>query len=162
MKKILISVCFFITLLCSPLTFAGGGIAHMLIAKEAIAKLPDPALRILLLTNLDAYLVGAYYPDSGFVAGNQYGEDSHWDTFIETFANYIKEKYKNPANENPKLVAFLFGCASHRVSDEVTHWVFYPLIKKHDFAKETITTRKVGGSYGDLGIDLLSTVDKNQ
>ena len=74
---------------------AGGGITHMFLAEESIQLLPDAKLRQLLLNNLDAYRVGAYYPDSGYVKGNTYGEDSHWDPFIFTFADYVKETYPN-------------------------------------------------------------------
>lgn len=141
-----------------PLCYAGGGITHMFLAREAITKLPDPALRNLLLDNIDAYLVGAYYPDSGYIKGNLYGEDSHWDPFIYAFADYLKEKYIDPVSQNPKLVAFLFGCAAHRVSDEIMHWTFYPIIKGKDFDGDADQAH----SYGDTGIDLLLNVDKNQ
>src|SRR5580692_7784230 len=104
--------------------YASGGITHMFLAQDAIAKIPNAELRHLLINNLDAYLVGAYYPDSGYVGGNHYGEDSHRDSFIDTFTDYIKEKYPHPAMQNPKLVAFLFGCASHKISDEISNGIF--------------------------------------
>ncbi len=147
--------------LMTSLGYASGGITHMLIAQETIARIPNAELRNLLKSNLDAYLVGAYYPDSGYAGGNHYGEDSHWDPFIYTFADYIKEKYPEPSLQNPKLVAFLFGCAVHRVSDEVAHWTFYPFISKQDFGKEWDWDKTIH-QYGDLGLDLLITVDKNQ
>lgn len=137
--------------------YAGGSIAHMYIAQEAIQKLPDAKLRNLLLDNLDAYLVGAYYPDSGYIKGNLYGEDSHWDGFIYAFAEYIKEKYPDPASQNPKLLAFLFGCAAHRVSDEIIHWTFYNEAKRMEFNGDYGKAH----SYGDTGIDLLVNVDKS-
>ena len=143
----------------TSLTYAGGGITHMFLAQETISRLPDPQLRNLLQNNLEAYLVGAYYPDSGYVGGNHYGEDSHWDPFIYTFADYIKEKYPQPDLQNPKLVAFLFGCASHRLSDEIMHWTFYPVLAKQDF---NIDDWSSVHQYGDIGIDFLVLLDKNQ
>ena len=141
-----------------PEANAGGGLTHMFIAKESVARIPDPALRQLLQNNMDAYLVGAYYPDSGYVNGARYGEDSHWDPFIFAFADYLKATYPNPAQSNPRLTAFLFGCAAHRVSDEVIHWTFYNEMGKYDFKGDSSKAH----DYGDLGIDILVEVDKNQ
>lgn len=137
--------------------YAGGGITHMFIAEESISQLSDSRLRNVIQDNLDAYLVGAHYPDSGFVPGTGYGEDSHWDKFIYTFAEYLNEKYKNPLLENPKLVAFLMGCATHRMSDEIIHFVFYPDMAAHDFHDNY---DKKAHKYGDVGIDLLLNIDK--
>lgn len=156
MKK-LISLCI-ISLLLNNAALAGGGMTHMFVAAESITKLTDKNLRDLLLNNMDAYLVGAYYPDSGFAKGTHYGEDSHWNPFLYTFADYLNEKYSDPIVENPKLVAFLFGCASHSVSDIVLHKVFYYDSAAHDFNNDW----KAAHVYGDIGIDLLIDVDKNQ
>lgn len=136
---------------------AGGGITHMFLAEDAISKLPDPKLRHLLMNNLDAYLVGSFYPDSGYIKGTQYGEDSHWDPFIYAFSDYLNSKYADPISENPRLVAFLFGCAAHRVSDEIIHWTFYAVSKDKDFNGDYDKAH----SYGDTGIDLLVNIDKN-
>jgi hypothetical protein len=149
---------FILTTALVTTTYAGGGITHMFLATEAIAALPDAKLQRLLKDNMDAYLVGSYYPDSGYVGGANYGEDSHWDAFINAFADYLKDTYKNPAKDNPQLVAFMFGCASHRVSDEIIHGTFYHESAGKDF----------GGDYdkahqaSDFGIDILVMVDKNQ
>jgi hypothetical protein len=158
MKRIFSCGLLLFFLFMSPFASAGGGITHMFIAQETIAQIPDPTLRSILSDNLDAYMVGAYYPDSGYVQGAEYGEDSHWDPFIFAFADYIKDTYPDAINTHPKLVAFLFGCAVHRVSDEVMHWGFYPLIRDHDFNGDG----KTAHTYGDLGIDLLVIVDKSQ
>lgn len=155
MKKICMFVLF---LFYSISSYAGGGMAHMYMAEKAIAKLSDPALQQLLNDNKEAYLVGAYYPDSGYVRPNTYGEDSHWDPFIYTFTDYIKEKYTDPVKQNPKLVAFLFGIAAHHIADEITHWNFYPYIENHDCPGH----HKQSHNYGDLGIDLLLNIDKSQ
>ncbi len=138
--------------------YAGGGMTHMYIAEETIAQLGDARLRQLLRNNMDAYLVGAYYPDTGCIYNGEFCEDSHWDAFIYTFAKLIKEKYSDPVQQHPALVAFLFGCAVHRVSDEVTHWTFYPLSSRMDFHNDYNAAHQ----YGDTGIDLLLTVEKNQ
>jgi len=129
----------------------------MFVAQEAISKLPNAALRNLILNNLDAYLVGAFYPDSGYIKGNLYGEDSHWDAFIYAFTDHLKAKYTDPITQNPQLVAFLFGCAAHRVSDEIMHWTFYNQSRWIEFNGDYAKAH----SYGDTGIDLLVNIDKN-
>jgi hypothetical protein len=149
MKKIL----WVITLLISTQIFAGGGLSHMFIAKESIPLLADPILQNILQQNFDSYLVGAYYPDSGYVKGTHYGEDSHWDLFIHTFADYIKDTYPNLSN--PALIAFLFGCAAHRESDEIMHWTFYPEVAKYDFEGDNQKAHQ----YADPGIDVLVNVE---
>lgn len=157
MKKFILQMFAICFLGCFSTCYAGGGIAHMFVAQEAIAKIPDTALRNLILTNLDAYLVGAYYPDSGYIKGNLYGEDSHWDAFIYAFTDHLKSKYTDPVSQNPKLVAFLFGVAAHRVSDEVMHWTFYNETRRIEFNDDY----EKAHSYGDTGIDLLVNIDKN-
>ncbi|EKD73289.1 MAG: hypothetical protein ACD_45C00373G0005 [uncultured bacterium] len=150
----------FLTLLIlffSSYVYAGGGIIHMFIAKESIAKMSNVQLRTLLQNNMDAYLVGSNYPDTGYVKDTHYGEMSHWDPFIFAFADYLRAKYQDPVIENPRLVAFLFGCATHRVSDVVIHWTFYNKSAQQDFKGNW----EKAHNFGDLGIDLLALVDKN-
>lgn len=155
MKKMAL---FFCLLVLTTTTFACGGITHMFIARSTIPLLDDPVLQKIINDNLDAYLVGAYYPDSGYVDGTGYGEDSHWDPFIFAFADYIKTTYPDYAHQNPKLVAFLFGCAAHRVSDEIAHRVFYTEIENHDFPGDW----NAAHTNGDDGIDFLLIIDQDQ
>lgn len=158
MRTILKTVCLLLSSLFFCCAYASGGITHMFIAQEVIARLPDPQLRQLLQDNLEIYLVGAYYPDSGYIDGAHYGEDSHWDPFIYAFADYLKEEYPQPEQSNPKLVAFLFGCAAHRVSDEITHWTFYNEIAREDFKGN----QGQAHSYGDFGIDILIHQERSE
>jgi hypothetical protein len=158
MRYILLFISLFLGLFSSFQSYAGGGIAHMFVADGTLPYLSDYKLRNLLQDNRDAYLTGAHYPDSGFVPGTGYGEDSHWDPFVFTFADYIKEKYPNPELQNPKLVAFLMGCAVHRVSDEIMHFIFYNYISEQDFNHNDFKAHK----YGDVGIDLLLNIEKNR
>ncbi len=149
MKKIWL----ILTLLISTTIYAGGGLTHMFIAKESIAKITNPTLQNILQNNFDSYLVGAYYPDSGYVKGAHYGEDSHWDPFIYAFADYIKETY--PLLNNPSLIAFLFGCAAHRESDEIMHSTFYPEVAKYDFDGDYQKAHQ----FADPGIDMFLNVE---
>lgn len=149
MKKLL----YFLFLFLSTTLHAGGGLTHMFIAQASIEGIKNPTLKNILQNNLDSYLVGAYYPDSGYVKGAHYGEDSHWDPFIYAFADYIKETYPNLTN--PFLIAFLFGCAAHRESDEIIHWTFYPEVAKYDFEGDY----QKAHHYADPGIDMFLNVD---
>ena len=58
-----------------------------------------------------------------------------------------QRKYSDPVIQHPKLVAFLFGCAVHRVSDEIIHWTFYPISKDKDFNGDYNQAHQ----YGDVG-----------
>ena len=138
--------------------FAAGSIAHMLIAKESIALLPDAKLRSLLTDNMDAYLVGSNYPDSGYVDGARYGEDSHWDPYISAFIDHLKEKYPYPADQNPKVVAFMLGCATHVKADIVFHWTFINKAAQEDFHGDW----DVAHEFADRGLDLVMLTEQNQ
>ena len=47
-----------------------------------------------------------FYPDSGYVNGNTYGEDSHWDPFIYAFSDYLKQTYPSPKYKTPNSLPF--------------------------------------------------------
>lgn len=138
--------------------YSAGGITHMFIAKEIIPLLPDPKARNVILDNMDAYLVGANYPDTGYVGGTQYGEDSHWEPFVSAYIAYLRENYTYPEQQNPKLVAFLLGIASHSLSDMVFHWTLLEVIIAKDFAGN----RGKAHTTSELGIDVMLLMEKNQ
>ncbi|KAJ1918940.1 hypothetical protein H4219_002296 [Mycoemilia scoparia] len=49
-------------------------------------------------------------------------EAAHWTPFLEAGVKLLRKKYQKPYNEQAEtLVAFLFGVASHQVSDELWH-----------------------------------------
>ncbi|MEO8402669.1 MAG: zinc dependent phospholipase C family protein, partial [Gammaproteobacteria bacterium] len=135
-----------------------GSVTHMFIAKETIAKLQDKELANLLLNNMDAYLVGSNYPDTGFIRGTHYGNASHWETFINTFVIYLREKYPFPDQQNPKLVAFVLGCAAHDISDQVFHGTFLNTVAMNDFKGNWNKAHQ----QSETALDLLITVEKNQ
>ncbi|CAJ0964823.1 unnamed protein product, partial [Ranitomeya imitator] len=90
-------------------------------------------------------------------------EDSHWTPFLETSVNYIRRIYPLPWNEEAqKLVAFIFGIASHQVADVSWHSLgidqgFLRAMAEIDFH----------GSYseahqaGDFGGDVISQYEVN-
>lgn len=158
MHKITLLFSFICFLLISNNSDACGGITHMLIAKESVAFMSDAALRNIILDNMDAYLVGSNYPDSGYVDGAHYGEDSHWEPFISAFINYLHTQYVYPDQQNPKLVAFMLGCATHVQSDIIFHGLFLGKLTEEDFHGD----RKAAHTAMDNGLDLLINIERNQ
>ncbi|MDX1900473.1 MAG: zinc dependent phospholipase C family protein [Gammaproteobacteria bacterium] len=149
---------FLFCLLMSCHVFAAGGIAHMYIAKQSIPLMTDKRLRDLIQNNMDAYLVGANYPDTGYVPGTHYGEDSHWEPFLNAFVSWIHAHYTDPLDQNPKLVAFLMGCVTHSVSDRIFHADFVTAEAQHDFHGDYDTAHQ----NLDTGLDFIINTEKNQ
>jgi hypothetical protein len=158
MKWLVVALSVLLPCLLPHPAHAAGGISHIYLARRAVAQTGDPALRRLLEAHASAYAVGANYPDTGYLKGAQYGEDSHWDPFVYAYADYLKERYADPGAEAPRQVAFLMGVATHRVSDEVFHWVFLDAVAEHDFGGDWDAAHR----WGDFGLDLVVTVDKRQ
>ncbi len=157
MKTVLLALLLFFAS-TQNFSFAAGGITHMFIAKEIIPHLSDKDLKNLIENNLDAYLVGSNYPDSGYMPGTHFGNASHWQKFIDTFVAYLHERYPYPEQQNPALVAFLLGCATHIESDQVFHGAFMNKISKEDFHQHWQTAHTVS----EEGLDMLIMLDKKQ
>lgn len=155
MQRVLL---FIITCCVSFSVYACGGITHMLIATELVSQLQDTNLQNLIKNNMDAYLVGSNYPDTGYVTGATYGEDSHWEPFILAYIAYLRENYAHPEQQNPKLVAFLLGIASHSMSDIIFHGMLLNQIIAKDF-----NGHREGAHFeSEYGIDVIITVEKSQ
>uniref|UniRef100_A0A8C0H1J9 Phosphatidylinositol-glycan-specific phospholipase D n=1 Tax=Chelonoidis abingdonii TaxID=106734 RepID=A0A8C0H1J9_CHEAB len=82
----------------------------------------------LLINHQDAFQAGSLYPDAFYPVICRNGifhyvsEDTHWAPFLNTSIHYIRKKYPQPWEEaTEKLVAFLFGIASHMVADVSWH-----------------------------------------
>ncbi|XP_069814028.1 phosphatidylinositol-glycan-specific phospholipase D isoform X2 [Dendropsophus ebraccatus] len=123
----------------------------------------------ILQKHSDAFQAGSAYPDTFYQSVCRHGhyhavsEDSHWTPFLETSVNYIRRTYSLPWNEEAqKLVAFLFGIASHMVAD----------VSWHSLGIDQGFLRAMGeidfhGSYaeahqaGDFGGDVLSQYEVN-
>ncbi|XP_053914138.1 phosphatidylinositol-glycan-specific phospholipase D isoform X2 [Cuculus canorus] len=120
--------------------------------------------RQLLLNHQDAFQAGSTYPDAFYPSICKSGifhdvsEDTHWSPFLNASIQYIRRNYPQPWEEaTEKLVAFLFGIASHMVADVSWHSLgidqgFLKAMGEIDFR----------GSYseahnaGDFGGDVLS------
>uniref|UniRef100_A0A8U8ARW7 Phosphatidylinositol-glycan-specific phospholipase D n=1 Tax=Geospiza parvula TaxID=87175 RepID=A0A8U8ARW7_GEOPR len=84
--------------------------------------------RKLLLNHQDAFQAGSIYPDAFYPPICKRGmfhdvsEDTHWSPFLKASIDYIRRNYPQPWEEaTEKLVAFLFGIASHMVADVSWH-----------------------------------------
>uniref|UniRef100_A0A674I0D2 Phosphatidylinositol-glycan-specific phospholipase D n=1 Tax=Terrapene triunguis TaxID=2587831 RepID=A0A674I0D2_9SAUR len=120
--------------------------------------------RKLLLNHQDAFQAGSLYPDAFYPVICRNGifhyvsEDTHWAPFLNTSIHYIRKKYPQPWEEaTEKLVAFLFGIASHMVADVSWH-----SLGIHQGFLRTMGEIDFHGSYsdahgtGDFGGDVLS------
>ena len=117
--------------LLAPGAHAHGIWGHIHVTGWAIEELPDGTLKELLAEPevLNAALFGASFPDSGYfpIQGKSdddaraYAELTHWEPFIHRFIEWIRTEDPPPWDdiESRKRVAFLLGCASHGLQDEV-------------------------------------------
>ncbi|XP_073422229.1 phosphatidylinositol-glycan-specific phospholipase D isoform X4 [Dendrobates tinctorius] len=125
--------------------------------------------RELLQKHSDAFQAGSVYPDSFYQDLCRQGkyhdvsEDSHWTPFLETSVNYIRRTYPLPWNEEAqKLVAFLFGIASHQVADVSWHSLgidqgFLHAMAEIDFHGSYAEAHQAG----DFGGDVISQYEVN-
>ena len=116
---------------------AAGIVTHAWMAETAIAHTDAPDLRALLVAHADQVRAGAEFPDGGYlaqrlgVAGGGYGEEAHWQRFVDAYLAQIRNRVDcglltDPAGPCAAEVAHLFGVAAHGMGDEVWDWLFEP------------------------------------
>nr|XP_009939570.1 PREDICTED: phosphatidylinositol-glycan-specific phospholipase D [Opisthocomus hoazin] len=118
--------------------------------------------RQLLLNHQDAFQAGSIYPDAFYPSICKSGifldvsEDTHWSPFLTTSIRYIRRNYPQPWEEaTEKLVAFLFGIASHMVADVSWHSLginqgFLKAMGEIDFHGSYSEAHSVGDFGGDV------------
>ncbi|KAM6373943.1 LOW QUALITY PROTEIN: phosphatidylinositol-glycan-specific phospholipase D [Alca torda] len=125
--------------------------------------------RQLLLNHQDAFQAGSIYPDAfypsickiliDFIAIGKFhdvSEDTHWSPFLSASIHYITRNYPQPWEEaTEKLVAFLFGIASHMVADVSWHSLgidqgFLKAMGEIDFHGSYSEAHNVGDFGGDV------------
>jgi hypothetical protein len=80
-----------------PAARGAGIVTHAWMGLEAIARVEPPALRQLLDTHRDQVRAGAEFPDGGYwtrtlgTPGGDYGEEAHWQRFIDAYAAQIRD-----------------------------------------------------------------------
>jgi hypothetical protein len=119
--------------LCLPMDRAGaaGITTHGWMAVTAIDQVQDPALHALLDAHREQVRAGASFPDVGYVAPNTYGEEAHWQRFVDNYLNRIAARpdcgdLTEPDGPCADEIAHLFGVAAHGMGDEVWDWLFEP------------------------------------
>lgn len=117
----------FALLTLTPAVASAHGLhGHVHVTGWAIENLPDGDLRDFFRDPevFQAALMGATFPDSGYAANDPnaraYGEHAHWEPFIEPFIQHVRATYGPTYTKEERLVvAFLLGCASHGLQDEL-------------------------------------------
>lgn len=110
---------------------AAGITTHGWMAVEAIDQVADPQLHALLAAHVEQVRAGASFPDVGYVAGNTYGEEAHWQRFVDAYLALIVAKpgcgeLTDPDGPCADLIAHAFGVAAHGMGDQVWDWLFEP------------------------------------
>ncbi|XP_071409603.1 phosphatidylinositol-glycan-specific phospholipase D isoform X3 [Pithys albifrons albifrons] len=120
--------------------------------------------RQLLLNHQDAFQAGSIYPDAFYPSVCKGGifhdvsEDTHWSPFLKASIHYVRRNYPQPWEvATEKLVAFLFGIASHMVADVSWHSLgidqgFLKAMGEIDFQGSYSEAH----SAGDIGGDVVS------
>lgn len=110
---------------------AAGMTTHTWMADTATQRIETPALRALLLANLDYVKAGAKFPDGGYVSDNIHGEEAHWQRFVDVYVSLLRNKatcgdLSRPDGPCAGQIAHLFGIVAHGTGDEVWDWLFEP------------------------------------
>ncbi|MCB0977645.1 MAG: carboxypeptidase regulatory-like domain-containing protein [Acidimicrobiales bacterium] len=110
---------------------AAGVTTHGWMAVSAIPKVSDPALRQLLAAHEDQVRAGGMFPDSGYIPGNTYGEEAHWQRFVDAYTDQILDRddcgdITAPDGPCADMISHLMGVAAHGMGDEVWDWLFEP------------------------------------
>lgn len=113
---------------------------HIHVTGWAVENMPDDDLREFLLEPevFNALLFGAAFTDTGYArddaASRAYGEHTHWEPFVEDYVEWIRANDPPPwtSLESKRRVAFLLGCASHGMQDELFDSLFLYEVEEHD------------------------------
>lgn len=111
---------------------AAGMTTHGWMAVEAIDEVGDPGLQELLETHQEQVRSGAMFPDIGYLSPNTYGEEAHWQRFVDAYVDLIAARtdcgpdLSDPDGPCADMIAHAFGIAAHGMGDEVWDWLFEP------------------------------------
>jgi hypothetical protein len=137
-----------------PLAVHAHGLhGHVHVTGWAIENLPEGELRTMFQDPdvFHAALSGAMFPDTGYAldrpGARDYGESAHWEPFIDPFVRLVRDKYgpTYETKEEKMLAAFLLGCASHGLQDELFDSTFLFEVEQHDGPGQEITDPAIDG-----------------
>ncbi len=131
---------------------------HVHVTGWAVENMPDDELRQFLLEPevFNALIFGATFTDTGYSvddpASRAYSEHTHWEPFVEDYIQWIRENDPPPwtSSESKRRVAFLLGCASHGMQDEIFDSTFLHQAEEHDGVGQDATDP---ASDGFLALD---------
>ncbi len=120
---------------------------HIHVTGWAIENLPEGELKDIFADEdvFYAALAGAMFPDTGYAldrpAARDYAEHSHWEPFIEDFIEYMLATYgpDYDSKHEKMMVAFLLGCASHGLQDEIFDSLFVYETEERDGRGQDLT-----------------------
>lgn len=130
---------------------AHGLYGHVHVTGWAIDHLPPGELRDMLADPevRAAALMGAAFPDTGYAVIDEelqprariYGETAHWEPFVQSFVEHVRERYAPPydTHEEHLVIAFLLGVASHGLQDELFDSTFLHECEQRDGAGQDAT-----------------------
>jgi hypothetical protein len=121
----------------APSAHAAGIVTHAWMALDAIDDVHSPDLQRLLDAHRDQVRAGAEFPDGGYwtrslgTPGGDYGEEAHWQRFIDAYTAQIRDdracgSLRAPNGPCAAAIAHLMGAAAHGMGDEVWDWLFEP------------------------------------
>lgn len=133
-----------------------GIMGHMHVTGWAIENLPPGELRDMLNDPevMNAAIFGSAYTDSGYFPkgsvesqARAYGEHTHWEPFIQDFVTWIRVNDPPPwtSLESKKRFAFMLGCASHGLQDEIFDSIFLDQVDYHDSGNQDIADPATDG-----------------
>lgn len=110
---------------------AAGVTTHAWMAESALDHIENQDLRTLLEANHDQLVAGAMFPDAGYIGDYDWGEEAHWQRFIDSYADQLltRDDCGDPTvADGPcaPMVAHLMGVLAHGIGDEVWDWLFEP------------------------------------
>jgi hypothetical protein len=116
---------------------AAGIVTHAWMGLDAISKVQQADLRSILDAHRDQVRAGAEFPDGGYwtrslgLPGGDYGEEAHWQRFVDAYAAQIRDDPRcrplgAPDGPCAATIAHLMGVAAHGMGDEVWDWLFEP------------------------------------
>lgn len=141
---------------------AAGIVTHAWMGLAAIDRVQPPALRQLLDAHRDQVRAGAEFPDGGYwtrsigTPGGDYGEEAHWQRFIDAYAAQIRSDptcapLTDATGPCAAEIAHLMGAAAHGMGDEVWDWLFEPNGPGFD---ESYLPAEFQGVVGPGGLEL--------
>jgi hypothetical protein len=143
---------------------AHGVWGHVHVTGWAIENLPDGELRDFFAEPevFNAAVFGAAFTDSGYwpqigelaEKSHAYSEHTHWEPFIEDFIQWMKTKDPPPWDslESKMRVAFLMGCASHGLQDEIFDSLFLVQVAEQDQGNQNKADPASDGFLSEQGL----------